>query len=48
MNRGIDEKDIYIPENFFDPLLDPLRSDAVLARMGIEPPPRDSSGAHPR
>ncbi|HSE65904.1 MAG TPA: hypothetical protein VLB12_02885, partial [Gemmatimonadales bacterium] len=40
LNRGIDEKDIYIPENFFDPLLDPLRKDPryeqVLARMGLE------------
>ena len=39
LNRGIDEKDIYIPENFFDPLLDPLRKDPgyarVLARMGL-------------
>jgi TolB-like protein/Tfp pilus assembly protein PilF len=39
LNRGIDEKDIYIPENFFEPLLDPLRGDPrfaqVQARMGI-------------
>lgn len=39
LERGIDEKDIYMPENFFDPLLDPLRSDpgypGVEARMGI-------------
>jgi tetratricopeptide (TPR) repeat protein len=26
-NRGIDEKDIYMPEDFFDPQLDPLRKD---------------------
>jgi serine/threonine-protein kinase len=39
LNRGIDQKDFYIPENFFEPLLDPLRSDPrfarVVARMGL-------------
>ena len=39
LNRGIDERDIYIPENFFDPLMDPLRKDPrfdqVVARMGL-------------
>jgi serine/threonine-protein kinase len=39
LNRGIDQKDIYIPENFFEPLLDPLRTDPgfrrVLTRMGL-------------
>jgi serine/threonine-protein kinase len=42
LNRGIDQKDIYIPENFFEPLLDPLRKDPrfaqVMARMGLGPP----------
>jgi hypothetical protein len=41
LNRGIDQHDIYIPENFSEPLLDPLRKDprfgVVLTRMGLEP-----------
>ncbi|HYR32166.1 MAG TPA: protein kinase [Gemmatimonadales bacterium] len=40
LNRGIDEKDLYIPENFFDLLYDPLRNDPrfaqVVARMGLK------------
>ncbi|HVT39434.1 MAG TPA: protein kinase [Gemmatimonadaceae bacterium] len=40
LNRGIDQKDTYIPENFFDPLLDPLRKDPTfgqaMARMGLK------------
>jgi eukaryotic-like serine/threonine-protein kinase len=40
LNRGIDQRDIYIPENFFEPLLDPLRSDPrferVMTRMGLK------------
>jgi tetratricopeptide (TPR) repeat protein len=39
LNRAIDERDIFLPEDFFDPLLDPLRADPrfarVEARMGI-------------
>jgi serine/threonine protein kinase/tetratricopeptide (TPR) repeat protein len=51
LNRGIDQHDIYIPENFSEPLLDPLRKDPrfeeVLTRMGLERSLRDSSAAHP-
>ncbi|HTO73651.1 MAG TPA: tetratricopeptide repeat protein, partial [Gemmatimonadales bacterium] len=40
LNKGIDAKDLYIPENFFEPLLEPLRRDpafgAVTARMWLE------------
>ena len=37
LNRAIDQRDIYIPENFFEPLLDPLRNNPqVLRRMGIK------------
>jgi TolB-like protein len=50
LNRAIDQHDIYIPENFFDPLLDPLRRDPrfeqVVTRMGLEPM-RNSVGARP-
>jgi len=39
LHRGIDERDIFLPENFFDPLLDPLRGDPrftrVVQRMGL-------------
>lgn len=41
LQRGVDERDLYMPENFFEPLLDPLRSapgyDKVLAGMGLDP-----------
>jgi tetratricopeptide (TPR) repeat protein len=40
LNRAIDEQDIFLPEDFFDPLLDPLRADRRFAmveeRMGIK------------
>jgi serine/threonine-protein kinase len=42
LNRGIDQHDMYIPENFFEPLLDPLRMDPrferVLTRMALKRP----------
>jgi TolB-like protein/Tfp pilus assembly protein PilF len=38
--RGVERHDVFMPENFFDPLLDPLRLDPrypeVLARMGLQ------------
>ncbi len=40
LSRGIDERDIYLPENFFDVMLQPLRRDpafaAVTVRMGLK------------
>ncbi len=39
LNRAISARDIFLPEDFFDPLLDPLRADArfrqIEARMGL-------------
>ena len=39
LNRGVDEHDILMPENFFDPLFAPLKSDPRFAdverRMGL-------------
>jgi hypothetical protein len=39
LHRAIDQKDIFMPEIFFDPLLHPLREDPgfqqVLERMGL-------------
>ncbi|HXH63542.1 MAG TPA: protein kinase [Gemmatimonadales bacterium] len=42
MTRAVDAHDIYIPENFFEPLLDPLRKDPgfrrFYPRMGLTAP----------
>jgi hypothetical protein len=49
LNLGIDQRDIFMPENFFDPLLDPLRRDPrlerIAERMGLA---RPSGLASPR
>jgi TolB-like protein/Tfp pilus assembly protein PilF len=41
LNRAIDVHDIFLPEDFFDPQLDPLRRDSRFAkveeRMGVRP-----------
>ena len=43
MHRAIDERDIFMPEIFFDPLLDPLRKDPrfrqIEERMGVSVTP---------
>jgi hypothetical protein len=33
LQRGIAERDIFLPENFFDPLLDPLRKEPEYAEI---------------
>ena len=33
LERGIAERDIFLPENFFDPLLDPLRQEPEFAEI---------------
>ncbi len=42
LNKGIDQRDVLLPENFFDPLFEPLRSDPRFAeverRMGVARP----------
>jgi eukaryotic-like serine/threonine-protein kinase len=52
LERGMDQRDIYIPENFFEPLLEPLRGDPAfeqaMTRMGLGGKTRDSSGTRPR
>ncbi len=39
LQRGVDQHDSYMPENFFDPLLDPIRSEPgyprILAGLGL-------------
>ena len=39
LQRGIDRRDNYIPETFFDPRLDPIRSEPgysrILAGLGL-------------
>ena len=43
LHRAIDEKDIFVPENFSDPWLEPLRGDPRFAeveqRLGLRPQP---------
>jgi len=45
LDRAIDERDIFLPEDFFDPLLDPLRRDPRFA--GVDARMRGSATAHP-
>jgi Tfp pilus assembly protein PilF len=44
LRRGVEERDIFMPEVFFDPLLDPLRQDPrfrdIEKLMGLPPAPR--------
>jgi serine/threonine-protein kinase len=45
LNRAIDERDAFLPEDFFDPLLDPLRRDPRFA--GVEARMRGSARQRP-
>jgi tetratricopeptide (TPR) repeat protein len=45
LNRAIDERDMFLPEDFFDPLLDPLRRDPRFA--GVEARMRGSARQRP-
>jgi serine/threonine-protein kinase len=42
LEKGIAERDVLLPENFFEPLLDPIRRDprypAIVTRLGGTPP----------
>jgi hypothetical protein len=42
VHRAIDQRDIFLPEILFDPMLHPLRQDQrfrrVEERMGVAPP----------
>jgi hypothetical protein len=33
LQRGVERRDSYIPENFFDPLLDPIRTGPDYERI---------------
>jgi hypothetical protein len=33
LQRGVAERDVFLAENFFDPLLDPLREEPEFAKI---------------